>query len=82
MEDSFPEEANAIGDPRKNDRDRSTLTIGSRLRVLLPDQHFAPKFERQCECQPIKLQNGTRAAGGHTILQYSLARAVPQLGGI
>ena len=32
----LPEEANAIDDTRKNDRDRSTLNSGNRLRVHFP----------------------------------------------
>ena len=47
--EGLPEEANAIGDSRKSDRDRNTLLIGNSLRVHC---QFPAKFGYK----PIKLE--------------------------
>ena len=45
--EGLPEKTNAIGDSRKNDRDRSTLTTGNSLRVpnsrrSIPGRNWIP----------------------------------------
>ena len=50
--EDLPEEVNAIGDSRKNDRDRNTFITGNSLRVQFPGGRFPAKFG----CEPIKFE--------------------------